>query len=53
MTFSEYISRNSERAYLTYCRQNYLTPIFDVKVEKPAKVCWLVKPEEDDNKQTL
>jgi len=53
MTFSEYIKRNSERAYLTYCKQNYLNPIFDIKIEPPAKVCWLTQPKENENKQTL
>ena len=53
MTFSEYIRINSQRAYLTYCKQNYLTPIIDIKIEPPAKVCWLVKRDEDDNPQTL
>lgn len=52
MTFSEYIGRNSERAYLMYCKQNYLTPIFDIKIERPDKVCWLVQPKEADSKQT-
>lgn len=53
MKFSDYIRINSHRAYLTYCKQNYLTPVIDVKLDTPCKLCWLVKPEKDDNKQTL
>jgi tRNA-Thr(GGU) m(6)t(6)A37 methyltransferase TsaA len=29
------------------------TPIFDIKIEPPTKVCWLVQPKETDSKQTL
>jgi hypothetical protein len=47
MKFSEYIKINSYRAYLTYCTQNYLTPIIDVKFDTPDKLCWLVKPTLD------
>ena len=47
MTFSEYIKINSLRAYNIYCQQNYLTPIYDVKIDTPDKLCWLVKPQQE------
>jgi hypothetical protein len=46
MTFSEYINLFSYNAYLTYCKQNYLTPDIDVKINIP-KLCALVKPTLD------
>ena len=49
MKFSDYIRINSHRAYLTYCKQNYLTPVIDVKLDTPCKLCWLVKPQQELN----
>lgn len=50
MTFSEYINLFSYTAYLTYCKQNYLTPDIDIKITVP-KLCALVKPTLDPKPQ--
>lgn len=49
MKFSDYIRIYSHRAYLTYCKQNYLTPIIDVELKESNKICWLLKPEDHEN----
>ena len=52
MKFSDYIRIYSYQEYITYCRQNYLTPVIDVKIEEPGKVCWLLNPKDTDRKKT-
>lgn len=51
MTFSEYIRLIAYREYLTYCKQNYVTPQIDVDIKTP-KLCALVKPALDPEPKT-
>jgi hypothetical protein len=50
MTFSEYINIHAINSYLEYCRQNYIKPEVDIKVQ-PPKLCALVKPALDPKSQ--
>jgi hypothetical protein len=46
MTFSEFINKCSYSDYINYCNKHSLQPIFDMRLEVPKKLCWLVEPKE-------
>jgi hypothetical protein len=46
MTFSEFINKCSYSDYITYCGKHEILPIFDMKLDKPRKICWLIEKTE-------
>lgn len=43
MTFSEFINKCSYNDYVKYCNNQGIPTVFDIKLEPPAKLCWLVE----------
>ena len=43
MTFSEFIDKCSYADYISYCNKQGIPAVFDIKLEPPKKLCWLVE----------